>query len=145
MFLSDLPGELILEIADQLDDAGTSTLSRTNHRFYDLLNGYLYRRDLTQTSRSISLRYGDPEATVPRAIAAGRHLDPIPTSYDVALVSNARGREPQKAKLVVAQLLKVKGINPNMRHPNGDQLLGYLAFLGLTDVVKLFLILTPIR
>jgi hypothetical protein len=60
MALSDLPTEMILKlnlnIADQLDVAGTNTLARTNRRMYDLLNGYLYLRDVTN-SHSMSLTW----------------------------------------------------------------------------------------
>jgi hypothetical protein len=48
MPLSDLPNEIILEIADHLRDRATNTLARTNYHIYNLLNGYLYRRDVTQ-------------------------------------------------------------------------------------------------
>ena len=53
MPLSDLPGELILSIADQLDIGGTSALSRTSSLFYGWLNGCLHRRDLTRHLRSV--------------------------------------------------------------------------------------------
>ena len=47
MPLSDLPNEIILEIADHLRDRATNTLARTNYHIYNLLNGYLYRCDTT--------------------------------------------------------------------------------------------------
>ena len=53
MPLSDLPGELILSIADQQDIGGTSALSRTSSLFYGWLNGCLHRRDLTRHLRSV--------------------------------------------------------------------------------------------
>jgi hypothetical protein len=52
--LSDLPSEILLEIADHLDDAAMNALCRTNRQVYDLLNGRLYRRDLAT---------GNPEIT----------------------------------------------------------------------------------
>jgi hypothetical protein len=55
MPLSDLPGEIILETADQLDDAGASALARTNSYMNGFLNGYLYRRDVVKCrSRSLT-------------------------------------------------------------------------------------------
>ena len=138
MPLSDLPGELILSIADQLDIAGISTLSRTSSLFYSLLNEYLYRRDLTQAPEiSRSLLHGDLELTVPRAIAAGQHLDPLPESYDFALGVAAYGG-PGRVHLV-EQLLKVRGINPNTMNDNEGNTLESAANMGETDIVKLLL------
>ena len=115
---SDLPNELILDIADRLDYAELNRLTRTNKRNYDVLNDYLYRRDLTDLSRPGSSLlwalsnhgYGDkPEATVQRAIAASQHLDPTPESFHIALGHAAGKGEAWLVKL----LLEVKGINPN--------------------------------
>jgi ankyrin repeat protein len=145
MPLSDLPSEIILNIADQLDVAGTSGLSRTNQRLYSVLNasGYLYRRDLTQRSGiSRVLLYGDLEITVPQALSAGQNLVTIPESYNHALgiaVAACAGGQPLRGKLLIELLLKVKGINPNTVNSNGDHGLVYAAHLGLTDIVKLFL------
>jgi hypothetical protein len=49
MSLSDLPREIVLDIADHLHYEGVNTLCRTNSQLYRLLNGYLYRRDLSQS------------------------------------------------------------------------------------------------
>src|SRR5882762_8352616 len=93
MSFSDLPRELLFEIAYQLDDAGMNALCRTNRQIYDSLNGYLYDRDLTrQVCRSLSWVWArnnwgvEIQATVQQAIAAGRHLDRIPAAqYDSIL------------------------------------------------------------
>ena len=112
MFLSNLPKEIILEIADYLDDAGLNALGRTNIEIYDLVDKYLYRRDLTNP-RSRSLLWAisnEVKGTAQRALAAGRYLDPIPEAYHIALlVAVEEGYED-----LVELLLKVDGINPNI-------------------------------
>jgi F-box associated protein len=68
--VSNLPSEMILDIADQLDDAGMNALARTNRRMYDLLNKRLYRRDVAE-SRYRSLTWvarNGMEATVRRVV-----------------------------------------------------------------------------
>jgi hypothetical protein len=57
MTLSNLPNEIIFNIADQLDDAGMNALARTNSQMYNLLNIYLYRRDVTKPWSSRSLTW----------------------------------------------------------------------------------------
>ena len=115
MPFSDLPRVIILDIADQLDDVGVNVLLRTNCQIYDLLNHYLYRRDLNRT-RSRSLlwavhRGAEAQAAtmVQRAIAVCGHLDLIPESFHVALQASAKEGHVHLVEL----LLKVKGINPN--------------------------------
>jgi len=85
MPLSDLPSEIILEIADQLPIGGISALSRTNRLFYNLLNGYLYRRDVTRIS--FALLFGDLETAVPRAIIATLMRAAIPEVAKLLLES----------------------------------------------------------
>jgi F-box associated protein len=53
--LSDLPREIILNIADRLDYAGTNALARTNKQIYRFVNRYLYCLDVTNKSQSRSL------------------------------------------------------------------------------------------
>ena len=111
MPLSDLPREILLDIADHLGDAGTSALARTNRYIYDFLNRYLYRQDLTNPeSRSLlwGVRNG-LEGTVRQAIASSRHLDPIPNCYHMALqIATEQGY-----LRLVELLLMVNGIDPN--------------------------------
>lgn len=111
MPLSDLPMELILDITDQLDDAGMNALAHTNSQMCSFLNKYLYRRDVTRY-RSRSLTWATEngvEATVQRAIDAGGHLDPLPDSFHVALSEAASEGNVN----IVAALLRLDGINPN--------------------------------
>ena len=87
MPLSNLPREIILDIADHLDDSGLNALARTNSQMYQFLNKYLYRHDVTRAwSRSLiwAIQNG-AEATAQRAIDAGGHLDPFPESFHIAL------------------------------------------------------------
>ena len=78
MPLSDLPREIVLDIADQLNDAGMNALAYTNSQMYQLLNKYLYCRDVTRAwtlSRSLAwATKNGVEATVQRAVGAARHL-----------------------------------------------------------------------
>ena len=118
MALSDLPAEIILNIADQLDVAGMNALVRTNRLMYTLLNGYLYRRDLTKSfSRSLNwvikngLEATATSNTVQWAIDAGRYLNPIPEGFHFAL-QRAAGRGYAH---LVERLLKVNGININFK------------------------------
>ena len=117
MPLSDLPREIILDIADQLDDAGMNALSHTNSQMYQLLNKYLYRRDITDVTRasSRSLTWAienGVEATIQRAVDAAQHLDPISWKFNIALEDAAHRGDVN----VVAALLKLDGINPNVGH-----------------------------
>jgi hypothetical protein len=94
MSFSNLPRELLFEIAYQLDDAGMNALCCTNRQIYDYLNGYLYRRDLTRlVCRSLSWarnNWGvEAQATVQQAIAAGRHLDHIPAKQYGSILNTA--------------------------------------------------------
>src|ERR1700684_1997171 len=112
MPLSDLPREIILDIADQLEDAGMSALGHTNSQMYQFLNKYLYRHDVAR-ARSRSLTWAienGVEATVQRAVDAGRHLDPIPKSFYIALQAATYRGDVN----LVAALLKLDGINPNI-------------------------------
>src|SRR5467141_3476207 len=70
MSLSNLPTELLIDIATHLDAAGMNALARTNTNAYNLLNDSLCCRDLTQ-SRSSSLTWAAKngvEGTIQRAI-----------------------------------------------------------------------------
>ncbi|KAN0069193.1 Ankyrin repeat-containing domain protein [Elaphomyces granulatus] len=121
MPFSDLPWEILLEIAYQLDDVGMNALCRTNRQIYNFLNGYLYRRDLTRWScewECRSLHWAvckgvEAQATVQQAIAAGQRLDPIPERmhdiYKYTLLCAAAGGHTRLVEL----LLKVEGIDPN--------------------------------
>lgn len=137
MHFSDLPRDILFELADLLDDTGINALCRTNSQIYYLLNGYLYRRDLTR-SRCESLLWAASngvEATVQQALAAGGYLDPIPESYNTALYMAAMGGHAGLVEL----LLKIEGINPNIWNFSGDHVLGLSVFLGHTSIVKLLL------
>jgi ankyrin repeat protein len=111
MSLSDLPMEILLNIAELLDDAGINALSHTNSQLYGLLNKFLYSRDMKSRNRSLlwAVEKG-VEATVRLALAASRNLDlGIPESYHIALQAAAfRGHMS-----LVQLLLEVEGINPN--------------------------------
>jgi ankyrin repeat protein len=62
MSLSNLPREILLDITDHLGDKATNALARTNHQVYDLLNPYLYRRDVTKPkSRSLTWAANIPD------------------------------------------------------------------------------------
>jgi ankyrin repeat protein len=111
MSLSELPLELLLEIANHLDDARMNALTRTNGGVHNLLNKLLYRRDVTR-SPSRSLSWGAEkgvEGTIQRAVDAARNLNPIPEAFHIALqVAAERGHVP-----IVELLLKVHDVNPN--------------------------------
>ncbi|KAN0069335.1 Ankyrin repeat-containing domain protein [Elaphomyces granulatus] len=139
MPFSDLPREILFEIAYHLDDAGMNALCRTNRQIYDFLNGYLYRRDLTRREckslffwSKIEIRGGrvDPLAgTVQQAIAAGRHLDPIPKHYSDALECAWMMRHTG-----LFELLLREGINCDL-----DHFLSRAVFYCRADFVKLLL------
>jgi ankyrin repeat protein len=139
--LSDLPSEMFLIIADHLDDAGTNALASTNSRIYDLLNGYLYRRDLTNVtnpqSRSLvwSVKNG-VKGTVQQAIAACRNLDPIPESCHYALRQAAFRGHVRLVKLLV----EVDGMNLNGAPPP----LYIAAKCGQSAIVELLLAVADI-
>src|SRR5712664_1784254 len=136
MPFSDLPREILFEIAYQLDDAGMNALCRTNRQIYDILNGYLYRRDLTRRECKSLFFWSkieggrvDPQATVQQAIAAGRHLDPIPKHYSDALECAWMERHTG-----LVELLLREGINCDL-----DHFLSRAVFYGEADIVKLLL------
>jgi hypothetical protein len=110
MSLSNLPREILLNIAEPLGDAGINALSCTNSQLYGLLNKFFYSRDMRSQSRSLlwAAKNG-VKATVQLALAAGGNLDFIPESYHLALQAAAiRGYIH-----LVQLLLEVEGINPN--------------------------------
>ena len=86
MPLSDLPTEIILDIADHLGDAGTNALPRTNSRVCNFLNQYLHRRDVTKPQSKSSVK------SSPRDIAPWDDLKLLSTvvlddgSYEQKLV-----------------------------------------------------------
>jgi ankyrin repeat protein len=142
MPLSDFPSDIILNIADQLDDAGTSALARTNSQVYNLLNEYLYRRDVIKhQSRSLTwaAEHG-VEATVQWAIDAGQYFNPIPESFHIALQDAAdRG-----CTRLVELLLNVNGINPNFGGHSQIPPLILAAQRGHSAVVELLLAMVNI-
>jgi ankyrin repeat protein len=116
-----MPTEIILMVADQLNDAGINALARTNSQMYGWLNEFLYRRDVTRRrpwslpeSLTWVLKTG-VEAdiytnnTVEWAVYACRNLNPIPENFHEAL----QGAAEQGCDHLVERLLKVNGINPN--------------------------------
>ena len=118
MPLTDLPKEIVLDIADHLHYQGVNTLCRTNSRLYRLLNIYLYRRDVTQSEGSSLLwaaKRADGElirestSTAQWALDASRHFDQIPEFYHLALKIAARYGHARLVEL----LLKIDDINPN--------------------------------
>ncbi|KAN0077919.1 Ankyrin repeat-containing domain protein [Elaphomyces granulatus] len=143
MPLSELPSEILLNIADQLDDAGANALARTNWQMYGLLNGYLYRRDVMKSrsesrSESRSLTWSvenGAEATVLCAIEACEHLNHIPESFHIALQGAAlRGHVH-----LVELLLRVDGIDPNFESHLQGPPLALAAKGGHSAVVDLLL------
>jgi ankyrin repeat protein len=144
MPLSDLPREIILDIADHLHYKGVNALCCTNSQLYRLLNEYLYRRDLTQ-SGGRSLLWAaeradrEPElirestSTAQWALDASRHFDQIPECYQFALqIAAGCGHAP-----LVELLLKIDGINPNFaRHGSGSGTRGFLDMLVATSKIN---------
>ena len=146
MPLSDLPREIVLDIADQLDDADLDALARTNSQIYQFLNKYLYHRDVTRRwSRSLTWVWAiadtvEATSTVQRAVDAGRHLDPIPDNFYYALRNSAERGHVN----LVAALLKLDGINPNYCRGCGGGALALAALRGRSDVVDLLLAVSNI-
>jgi ankyrin repeat protein len=145
MPFSDLPRDILLEMASQLDDAGMNALCRTNRQIYNFLNGYLYRRDIGLSGRGCkslpwALCEGNKaEATVQHAIAA--NLDPIPERVYERYHFALRDAAAEGHTRLVKQLLKVEGINPNFGH-NGHSPLVFAAKGGRAATTK-FLLATP--
>ena len=144
MPLSDLPKEIVLDIADQLDDAGMNALAHTNSEIYQFLSKCLYRRDVTRPrgrSRSLTwaIVYG-LEATFQRAVDAGKHLDPILESFHIALQDSAARGDAN----LVAALLNLDGINPNFDGGGRSPPLVPAARRGHNAVVELLLAVSNI-
>ena len=126
MPLSDLPRELLFDIADYLDDTELNALACTNSNVYHLLNKQLYRQDMARP-QSKSLAWASEngvEGTVKRAVDANRCFNPIPKSFSIALQAAAYLGHVR----IVELLLQVDGINPNYM---GSSLHGYAAPLLL--------------
>jgi ankyrin repeat protein len=133
MSLSDLPREILLDVADYLGDTGMNALARTNSQVYHLLNPLLYRRDITKPE-SKSLIWGAEygvEGTIQQAIDAGQNLTPISKSFQTAL-QVAIDSHQEYARLVEL-FLQVDDINP------GNHLLGTAASRGHVNIFKLLL------
>src|SRR5882762_10157543 len=111
MALSKVPKEIILNIADALDDPGMGVLARTTSELYYLLNRHLYRRDVARPlSKSMTwAAENGVEDAVQKAVDVGRYFDPIPESIHMAL----QGAANRGHVHLVEQLLKIDGINPN--------------------------------
>ena len=123
MSLSNLPRELLLDIADYLDNAELNSLACTNSNLYNLLNKQLYRQDLArQLSRSVAwASENGVEDTIKRAVDANRCFNPIPESFCVALQIAAYLGHVR----IVELLLKVDGQDPNIVYHRGEHALGY--------------------
>ena len=133
MSLSNLPREILLDIADHLDDAGMNVLAHTNSQVYDLLNRLLYRRDVAKPqSKSLTwaAKYG-VEGTIQQAINASQHMhfNRILERFQVAL----QVAVDQGHVRLVELLLQVDGIN------RGNDVLGIAADRGHVDTVKILL------
>jgi ankyrin repeat protein len=147
MALSDLPVEIILNIADQLDVAGANTLARTNSQMSTLLKGYLYVRDVTNShSRSLTWAVENgvdataSNSTIQCAVDAGRYLNPMPPNFHIALQEAVfRGYTH-----LVERLLKVNGINPNFGGHSQKPPLILAAQNGQSTVVELLLTVADI-
>jgi Ankyrin repeats (3 copies) len=145
MALHDMPTEIILMIADQLDDAGINALARTNSQMYSLLNKFLYRRDVTgelwrlPASLTWVLETGAKADiytnTVEWAVYACRNFNPIPENLHGALQEAAK----RGCAHLVERLLKVDGINPNYEGPTSTPPLVLAALNGHSAVVELLL------
>jgi hypothetical protein len=132
-------------IADQLDDAGINALARTNSQMYDLLNEFLYRRDVTRelwrlpASLTWVLETGAQADiytnTVEWAVYACRNFNPIPENLHGALQEAAK----RGCAHLVERLLKVNGINPNYGGPTSAPPLVLAALNGHSAVVELLL------
>ena len=145
MSLSNLPREIVLVIADYLDDAEINALACTNSQVYDFLNRLLYRGDVTRfqfQSKSLSwaAEHGE-EGTIKQAIKAGEHFNPIPRSFHTALQLAAYYGHVRLVEL----LLEVENIDLNYRgHIFKDSTfrstpLGCAAKMGHSDIVQLLL------
>ena len=111
MSLSDLPREILLDIADHLNVKGTIALARTNSGLYQLLIKQIYRQDVAK-SNSVSLAWAAEKGvvcTAQRALDASRGFNSIPESFHKALQIAAYRGQTQ----VVEFLLGVNGINSN--------------------------------
>ena len=138
MPLSNLPVESIFDIADRLDNADINALARTNSQIYRFLNTYLYRRDVTTGYESDALAWATAfgmESTAQRAVDAGKHLDPIPVSFEIALAEAAS----QGVVSIVTILLKINGINPNYDGWRSGPCLTLAADHGHSAVIELLL------
>jgi ankyrin repeat protein len=145
MSLSNLPREIVLGIADYLDDAEINALACTNSQVYDFLNRHLYRGDVTRFQfQSKSLSWAAElgvEGTIKQAINAGEHFNPIPSSFDTALQLAAYHGHVRLVEL----LLEVENINLNYRGRIFKRSmfrstpLGCAAKMGHSDIVQLLL------
>ena len=138
MSLSSLPREIVLIIADYLDDGEINALTCTNSQVYDFLNRYLYRGDVTRP-QSKSLSWAAElgvEGTIKQAIYAGGHFNPIPRSFHTALQLAANYGHVHLVEL----LLEVENINLNYRGSMFTSTpLGCAAKMGHSAIVQLLL------
>ncbi|KAN0073515.1 Ankyrin repeat-containing domain protein [Elaphomyces granulatus] len=112
MSLSSLPKDILLYLADYLNDAEVNALCQTNSEIRNLLS------------------------TVQRAVdAVSQHWDRIPEAYNIALQAAAEKGNVDLVKL----LLKVDGINPNFGDHSKSAPLILAAKNGHSDVVEMLL------
>ncbi|KAN0071094.1 hypothetical protein V8E54_010525 [Elaphomyces granulatus] len=122
--LSDLPTEILLVIITaQFNDAEMNTLARTSHKMYQLLNGELYRRDVTKSARC--------DEVSGRTSWSIFKWDPRKHPHG----PSNRGH----VHFVKVRLLKNDGINPNFRRCLQSAPLALAARGGHSAVVELLL------
>ena len=139
MPLSHLPTEIILDIADYLEVAGTNALACTNSNIYDLLIKKFYRQDVDKDAQSRSLTWAAENGvigTIQRAVDVRQYFNRIPDGFHIALqVAAGQGHVS-----LVELILTVDGIDPNFRGGSSKSTpLSLAAREGHSAVVELLL------
>jgi hypothetical protein len=138
MPLLDLPNELLQCISENLKlERDINAFTRINHRLYNLLNPYLYRRNI-QLFRSSALQWAaghGQEGTARKLLGEGADAENTTKHGDTPLVLAAKNGHKTLMELLLAE----DGLNPDSEGSLGRTALSWAAEMGNEVVVTLLL------
>ncbi|KAE8153764.1 ankyrin repeat-containing domain protein [Aspergillus avenaceus] len=120
MPISDLPNEIILQIADQIDsEKDVLLLARLDRRLYGTVIDYLYRRNARDSHASALLwaaKHGE-EATAQQALANGASVCACNNRHETHLHVAAKAGQDRLVRLFLDHGVDVNSLNAHMQTP----------------------------
>lgn len=137
MSLSNLPGELLMEIADLLSESDLNSLVRSSRRCHFVLDHFLYRKQLVQYDRT-----GLYRATVCGQLEGVKKFMEIGVkfmTYENQLFYTPLLAASERGYLEIVQFLLEFGGTTHLKHCDYCDAMTLAIERGHTEVVKLFL------